>query len=127
MSFYKKFPLVETSMSYLTDLTDAQWELVGPIVTPQTPQPGPKADLRTVVNALLYQTKTGCHWRLIPKDFGHWSAIRYFFDKWKRSGVLQNLLEELNRAVREKRGPRPPRASSSQTRKAPKQPRAARP
>jgi len=55
-----------TRKPYFTDLTDAQWELLHPLL--QLPDGGaPKTtDLREVINAILYRLRTGCQWRLLP-------------------------------------------------------------
>jgi putative transposase len=114
-------------MGYPTDLTDEQWALVEPVVRPRASQPGPRCrDLRAVVNALLYMAKSGCQWRLLPQNFPHWSAVRHYFDKWNASGLWQELLEALNRAVREKKGSEQAPGSLLPTRKALSLPRAAR-
>src|SRR3954453_5794746 len=55
---------------YETDLTDAQWEILRPLLPPP---PGggrpPKTDRREVVNAIQYVLRTGCAWDLLPHDF----------------------------------------------------------
>jgi putative transposase len=54
---------------YKTDLSDAQWELIRDIIPTPVPKPGCEpTDVREVVNAILYQTKTGCPWDLLPHD-----------------------------------------------------------
>ena len=55
---------------YPTDLTDAQWHLLEPLLTPNTGPGRPTTlDLREIVNALLYLKQAGCAWRLLPHDF----------------------------------------------------------
>jgi transposase len=65
----KEFESLYPHRSYQSDLTDKQWSILRPLLF--LPEGGrPKtADLRSVVNAILYQTKTGCQWRLLPHDF----------------------------------------------------------
>ncbi|MGO9444463.1 MAG: transposase [Thiobacillaceae bacterium] len=94
-------------MSYPSDLTDDQWALVKPLISPPPSQPGTKCgNLRPVVNALFYMAREGCSWRGLPNDFPHWSMVRHHFNKWNDAGVFQNVLDTVNRAVREKRGPK---------------------
>ena len=88
---------------YQTDLTDAQWELVRPHVYAATGQP-PSVDRREVVNAVLYQTRTGCQWRMLPKEFPFWSTVHSCFWRWKRNGVLDRLHEALRAAERTRQG-----------------------
>jgi transposase len=66
-----------------------------------TGAPG-SCDLREVVNALLYQNRTGCQWRLLPHDFPAWSAVFYYFTLWRQDGLDQRIQEILRCQVREK-------------------------
>lgn len=58
---------------YPSDLTDAQWGTVAPVLSGYDPL---TADLREMVNACLYLEKTGCPWRYLPTDFGPWNPDR---------------------------------------------------
>lgn len=92
---------------YPTDLTDEQWT----ILEAQLPRPaGPgrpaTLDLREVVNALLYQARTGCPWRLLPHDLPDWTAVRYYFDVWTRDGTWEEINRKLVELTRQKRGRR---------------------
>ena len=83
---------------YPTDLTDEQWALLAPLLA-QARGPGhPQViSLRRIVNANLYLLRTGCQWRMLPRDFPNWNTVRYHFDQWKRDGRW----ERLNTALRE--------------------------
>jgi putative transposase len=102
-------------MSYPSDLTDEQWELVKPIVTYQSEEERYKGgrprtvDLRTIVNALLYMDKTGIQWRYFPSDFPPSGTIRYYFDKWTWDGTWECLTAVLREQVRveDRRDPEP--------------------
>jgi putative transposase len=48
-------------------------------------------DLREVVNALFYFTRTGCQWRLLPHEFPKWESVRYYFDKWSQDGTWEQI------------------------------------
>jgi transposase len=91
---------------YPTDLTDAQWSAIEPIVTAAAPKGGrpPEIDLRAIVNALIYKNRTGCQWRMIPSDFPPMGAIRYYFDKWNTDGTLMKLNDTLRKAARKALG-----------------------
>src|SRR5215211_6523783 len=87
--------------AYPSDLTDAQWMLLEPLVRERDPMgPGRPAtvDLREVVNALLYIKQTGCPWRYLPHDLPPRSTVHYYFEKWTADGTL----EEVNRHLRER-------------------------
>jgi putative transposase len=64
-------------------------------------------ELREVVNALCYFTRTGCQWRLLPHEFPKWESVRYYFDKWSRDGTWEQLNAALVQQVRQQAGRRP--------------------
>ena len=98
---------------YPTDLTDAQWEILEPLF-PRRAGPGrPRAlELREVVNALLYLTRTGCQWRMLPKDFPNYNSVRYYFDGWTFDGTWERINAALREAVRIRAG-RDPQPSAA--------------
>jgi putative transposase len=90
---------------YLTDLTDEQWALVEPWLRPNRGPGRPTSvELREIVNALLYFTRTGCQWRLLPREFPPWTTVRYYFDKWTRDGTLEQLNARLVEQARQRGG-----------------------
>lgn len=64
---------MSTTMYYPTDLTEAQWQLLVTLPPPRKWRPGgpwrPPCDLRQVLNGILYLLKTGCQWRMMPREF----------------------------------------------------------
>lgn len=89
---------MSTRSPYPTDLTDAQWVVLEPLLpAPATTGHPREHDLREVVNALLYMDHTGCQWRAVPHDFPPWSVVRYYFDQWRVHGIL----EQIHTALRE--------------------------
>ena len=95
-------------MGYQTDLTDAQWALIEPIIPPQEGSGRPReVDLRRVLDALMYQDRTGCQWRMIPRDFPPSGTVRYYFDKWNEDGTMLEIHDQLRRHVREQQGRAP--------------------
>ena len=92
---------MDTPHPYPTDLTDAQWAVVEPLLPPPDRTGHPRHhDLRAVVNALLYMVHTGCQWRAVPHDFPPWSVVRYYFDKWTVNGTLARIHTALREQVR---------------------------
>jgi len=90
---------------YPSDLRDAQWALVEPLLS--APKPGGRHEAhprREVVNAILYLLRTGCSWRQLPKDFPPWGTVYWHFARWCDDGSLDALHEELRGAVREAEG-----------------------
>jgi hypothetical protein len=56
-------------LRYPSDLTDAEWELVAPLIAPARRGGRPrKVDVREVLNAIFYVLNTGCQWNALPSD-----------------------------------------------------------
>lgn len=88
---------------YETDLTDAAWELVRPLLPAARHGGRPRTtNVRTVVNAIFYLLRTGCQWRLLPHEFPPWGTVYYYFRCWENEGVwvlLQRVLYEQTRTA----------------------------
>ena len=70
--------------TYPTDLSDEQWKLLC-LMLPPPELLGRKrtVNLREVFNALCYLTRSGCQWRLLPKEFPKWQTVYYYFRLWR--------------------------------------------
>ncbi len=93
-------------MAYATDITDEQWAVIAPIVTYRSDQDRynggrPRTvDLRQVVDALLYQARTGVQWRLLPTEFPPSGTVRYYFDTWTWDGTWIAINDVVREQVR---------------------------
>src|SRR6202171_4580543 len=75
---------------YETDLTDAAWELIKPLLPAARFGGRPRTtDVRAVVNAIFYLLRTGCQWRLLPQQFPPWGTVYHYFRSWENSGTGQ--------------------------------------
>ena len=95
---------------YSSDLTDEQWALLEPLFPPPDPAKGGrprKHSLRQIINALFYIEKTGCQWRMLPKDFPHWGLVWQYFRRWRDDGTWERIRLHLNKKVRVKAGKQP--------------------
>jgi transposase len=92
-------------MSYPSDLTDDQWELLQPIFNASRKR-GRKhaADLRTVVDAMIYIAQTDCQWRYLPESFGPWTRAWSQFRRWSRNDTWARALTVPHAAAREADG-----------------------
>jgi putative transposase len=99
---------MSTTRYYPTDLTEEQWALLVSLLPERKWHPGgpgrPPYDLRRVLNGILYLIKTGCQWRMLPREFGHWSTIYAYFKRWRREGVWACLMEVLRQLERRRLG-----------------------
>ena len=74
--------------AYPTDLTDAQWAAIAPMIPEARAGGRPrKAGKREIVDAILYFLRAGCAWRLLPHDFPPWQTVYYYLRRWEREGV----------------------------------------
>ncbi len=62
----------------------------------------PKHAKREIVNAILYQARSGAAWRMLPIDFPPWQTVYWYFAAWKRDGTLDRLHDTLREQVRTK-------------------------
>lgn len=87
---------------YPSDLTDAQWALVEPLL-PAPPVEGraERHPRREIVNAVLYVVRTGCAWRQLPRDFPPWQTVYWHFRRWRADGTVDRLHDRLRDAVRD--------------------------
>jgi putative transposase len=92
----------QTRRLYDTDLTDAQWEILLPLLPPPPGGGRPRTtDMREVLNAILYKLRTGCAWHLLPHDFPASGTVYGYFNQWRRDGTITRIHETLRPRVRE--------------------------
>jgi putative transposase len=90
---------------YPSDLTDAQWEALQPLIPPAKPGGRPRAvDMREVLNTLFYKSRSGCQWDMLPHDLLPKSTVRDYFDAWQEDGTWQQFLDALRPQVRKAQG-----------------------
>jgi len=91
--------------AYPSDLTDKQWDVLGPLIPlPSLEGRPPSVERREIVNAMLYVLRSGCPWRLLPHEFPAWGTVYYYFRRWHREGVWDRVLKVLRMQVRQKEG-----------------------
>lgn len=90
---------------YPSDLKDEEWLVIKPLI--MLKRRGVicgESKVRLKLNGILYVLKTGCQWRMLPKEYGHWRKVYSQFKRWKDSGIFEKILEVLNKKVRIKFG-----------------------
>ena len=94
-----------SKLRYPTELTDAEWALVAPLI-PLAKRGGNKrtADMREVADTLMYVLGTGCQWRAIPKDLAPRSTTYGYFARWDWDGTLGRIHHALYVQCREQAG-----------------------
>jgi putative transposase len=91
----------DISTRYASDLNDQEFELIVPHVA-QKDGSGKKrtVDIREVLNAIFYRTRTGCQWRMLPSDFPAWYHVWYYYRTWRDDGTWEQMNRLLRRDVR---------------------------
>ena len=90
---------------YGTDLSDAEWAIIEPLMPPRKGggRP-PTTKVREVVNAIFYLLRIGCAWRHLPHDFPPPGTVYDYFRSWTRDGTLKQIHDTLRRQVRVQAG-----------------------
>lgn len=92
----------QTRRLYDTDLTDAQWEILLPLLPPPPGGGRPRTtERREVLNAIVYKLRTGCAWHLLPHDFPPSGTVYGYFNQWRRQGAIERIHEALRPMARE--------------------------
>jgi putative transposase len=96
--------------TYPSDLTDEQWSLLEPLLPPERTdglgRPR-EADLREVINAILFINRSGCQWDMLPHDLLPKSTVYGYFAQWRDEGTWQRLIAALRTQVRVAAGREP--------------------
>ena len=81
-----------SKLRYPSDLTDAEWALVGPMIPPAKRGGNRRTvNIREIVNGVMYILSAGCQWRAIPKDLPPRSTLNDYFRRWDDDGTLDRL------------------------------------
>lgn len=94
---------LDMNKGYPTNLTDCQWQILQKIIEPTIVRKR-KYPLRNIVDGILYIIKNGCQWRMLPKDHPPYNIVFYYFTKWKREGLIEEIMDALRDKVRQKHG-----------------------
>jgi len=93
---------------YPSDLTDAQWQELAPLLPAAKTGGRPRTvDMREVINAILYVLRSGCTWRMVPHDLPPWSTAWGYFRRWRKNGTWERIHDALRPKVREMEGREP--------------------
>jgi putative transposase len=86
---------------YPSDVTDEQWSLIESHIPPEKPGGRPRSvDMRQVINGILYLNRSGCSWRMLPRDLPPWGTVHYYYRRFRRENVWPNIHDHLREQVR---------------------------
>jgi len=90
---------------YPSDLTDAEWQWIRDVIPQETGGGRHRdTDMRQVVNGILYLLRSGCSWRMLPKDFPPHTTVYEYYSRWRKDGTVIRLHDALRRQVRVESG-----------------------
>ena len=108
---------MNTQRQYPTNLTETQWQLLFTLLPKPKWRLGcpgrPPVNLRQVFNGILYLSKTGCQWRMLPKAFGCWQTVYGYFNRWSEQDIFQKIQQALSRKERRGQGRKPTASAGS--------------
>ena len=87
---------------YPHGLTDAEWALVRDIFEHGGPGRPPSEDRRNMVDACIYVLRSGCPWRMLPKDFPKWNTVYTQFRRWSDGGLFERMHDQLRAMWRQR-------------------------
>jgi putative transposase len=90
---------------YLTDLTDDQWQIIRALLPPRSGRGAPqKVCRRAIIDAIFYVVRSGCPWRLLPREFPSWKTVYGIFLQWRNDGTWQKIHDSVRDKLRRKVG-----------------------
>lgn len=88
---------------YPSDLSDEQWQAISRLIPPAKPGGRPRTvDMRAVLNALFYLARTGCAWRMLPRDYPPKDTVYYYFKNFRQDGTWERMHDLIRKRVRVK-------------------------
>ena len=91
---------MKTEVKYSSDLTNRQWQLMRQLLPRRSRLGRRPIDRRRIINAILYVVRTGCQWRMLPKDFPNWGTVYGIFWRWRNDGTWQKIHDALRAKAR---------------------------
>ncbi len=90
---------------YPSDLTDAQWAILAPLIPAAKPGGRPRTvAVREVINGILYILRTGAGWRQLPHDFPPYQTVYDYYNAWRKDGTWERIHTTLRERVRQRDG-----------------------
>jgi putative transposase len=99
--------MTKFTQTYPTDVNYTQWQLIEKYFPASKRGRPRKWAMWQVLNAIFYVTRTGCQWRMLPKEYPPWQTVYGYYRRWLKAGVWETLNTALVRQVRTQAGREP--------------------
>jgi putative transposase len=96
-----------SSTKYPSDLLDEQWGIIDRLLPKRLRRGRPPIDRRQVIHAIFYVLRSGCQWRMLPRDFPNWNTVYGIFRRWRQLGLWQKIHDVLREQMRKLAGKKP--------------------
>jgi transposase len=98
-------------MAYSSSLTDAEWEILEPLLPEILPPKKSTRPLewsyREIIDGILYRLKNGCNWADLPQDLPPYSTVYWHYKQWREAGTVEQLMTIFHEQVRGQVGKKP--------------------
>jgi putative transposase len=102
---YTESATPDSSKRYASDLNDQEFERIAPLVAQKEGSGKIRTvDIREILNAIFYRVRTGCQWRMFPKDFPAWYHVWYYYRTWRNDGTWERINTRIRRDMRVQAG-----------------------
>jgi transposase len=82
---------------YVSDLKDKEWEEIEELFAVERMGRRRQHSQRAILNGIYYVLKTGCQWRMLPKEYPKWETVYWYFQKWSRKGIIEKIHSRLRK------------------------------
>ena len=79
-------------------MLDDQWECIEDLFPKPARTGRPPCNPRDMMDGIFWILRTGAPWRDLPEEFGKWSTVWDYFDRWNANGTLARVLDRLKAA-----------------------------
>jgi putative transposase len=90
---------------YPSDVNEAEWALLAPVIPPAKPGGRPRSvEARRIVNGVFYVLRRGCAWRDLPREYGPWQTVSWYCRQWRLDGIWADIHGQLRELARRHAG-----------------------
>ncbi len=90
------------STIYPSDLTDAEWQYLEPLLPAAKATGRPRQwELRLILNAIFYLVRSGCSWRMLPQEYPPWPTVHDYYRRWRQDGTWESIHTQIRQQVRQ--------------------------